>query len=682
VSFPLAVDFGSEVCGSLAQACEREWLVTNGLGGFASGTVAGALTRRYHGLLVAALHPPAGRTLLVSKFDEIVRYGGREYSLGTNCWADGSVSPSGYRLIERFHLAGTTPVWTFACADALIEKRVWMQEGANTTFLRYELVRSSAGAADLEVKALVNYRDFHSITTAGDWRLEIVPVQKGLGVVAREDATPFYLLSDSAEAEPRQEWYRNYVLPVERSRGLADREDHFLAGMFRARLILGKPVTFVLSTDAEAALDGGAAHDARAALEEKSLELWVASQPQAALDAPEWIRQLVLAAAQFRVRRAVPGEPEGHAIIAGYHWFGEWSRDTMISLPGLALGTGRADVARSILQGAGRFVDQGMLPNNFPESGEAPLYNSVDAALWYFEALRQYHAETSDVKLIEELFPTLGAIVDWHVHGTRSGIRMDQADGLLYAGEHGVQLTWMDAKVGDRVITPRAGKPVEVNALWYNALRSMGRFAFALNKSPDDYVRLAERVQAGFGRFWNEKASACYDVIDGPDGDDPTLRPNQIFAVSLPESPLSAEQRTAVVDYCARRLVTRHGLRTLDPDDPRYRGDYDGPPEMRDAAYHQGPVWAWLLGPFVLAHLRVYRDPARALTFLAPVANELAARGLGTIGEIFEGDPPHAPRGAIAQAWSVGEVLRAWRACQDAPVVAKPPAGPLAAPRF
>ena len=356
-------------------------------------------------------------------------------------------------------------------------------------------------------------------------------------------------------------------------------------------------------------------------------------------------------------------------------------------MPGLALGTGRPDLARSVLHALAKFVDQGMLPNNFPESGSPPEYNSVDAALWYFEAVRQYHAETSDLKLVEELFPVLTAIVDWHVHGTRCGIRMDEDDGLLHAGEAGTQLTWMDAKVGDRVITPRIGKPVEVNALWYNALRTMSRFAFALHKPPDDFVALAERVQKGFVRFWNEPAGACFDVIDGPDGNDASLRPNQIFAVSLPESPLSAEQRAAVVDLCARRLVTRHGLRTLDPDDTRYCGHYGGSPAERDAAYHQGTAWAWLLGPFVLAHLRVYRDAARAFTFLEPMARHLMAAGAGTVSEIFDGDPPHAPRGAIAQAWSVGEILRAWRACQEAGLTgAKTPARavgvPGSTPRF
>ena len=666
MSAPLVVDFGPEVCGSLGTAAAREWLVTNGLGGYASGTVAGVQTRRYHGLLVAALRPPGGRTLLVSKFDETLRYDGHDYELGANRWADGSVRPDGFRLLERFRLSGTTPVWTFACADALIEKRVWMQEGANTTFVRYDLVRSSTGPAEIEVKALVNYRDFHATTHAGDWRMDIAPAKRGLRVLAHKDATPFYLLSDSAEAEPRREWYRDYDLAAERRRGLDDREDHLLAGVFRARLAPGKSLTLVLSTDPEAPLDGRAALDAGAAFEGKLLELWVARQPQASLDAPPWIRQLVLAAAQFCVGRSLAGDADPCAIVAGYHWFGEWSRDTMIALPGLALETGRPELARAILRTFAGFVDQGMLPNAFSEADRSPQYNTVDSALWYFEALRQYHAETSDLRLIEELFPVLAAIVDWHVSGTRYTIQMDPADNLLHAGEPGVQLTWMDAKVGEQVVTPRIGKPIEVNALWYNALRTMGRFAFALNKPAKDYVELAERLEVGFARFWNAGTKACFDVLDGPAGNDPCLRPNQIFAVSLPESPLSIEQRTAVVDVCARTLITPHGLRTLDPADPRYRGQYGGSPAERDSAYHQGTVWPWLLGPFVLAHLRVYRDPDLAFTFLEPMAHHLLARGVGSVSEVFDGDPPHAAHGAIAQAWSVAEILRAWRACHDA----------------
>jgi predicted glycogen debranching enzyme len=350
----------------------------------------------------------------------------------------------------------------------------------------------------------------------------------------------------------------------------------------------------------------------------------------------------------------------------------------MIALPGLTLETGRSDLARLILESSARSIDQGMLPNVFPEGGEEPGYNAVDAALWFVEAVREYRAATADLALVSELFDVLAAIIDWYAHGTRYSIGVDDSDGLLHAGEPGVQLTWMDAKVGDRVITPRTGKPVEVNALWYNALRTMARFAFELNKSPQDYIHLAERVEKNFARFWNEGAGCCYDVLDGPQGPDPSVRPNQIFAVSLPESPLAPEERKAVVDICARRLVTPRGLRTLDPGDPRYVGCYGGPPAVRDASYHQGTVWAWLLGPFVLAHLRVYGNPSAAFSFLEPMAQHVAASGVGSVSEIFDGDAPHQPRGAIAQAWSVAEVLRAWRVCYDAGLTARMTPSPAA----
>ena len=458
MNFPFVVDFGSEVCGSLESASEREWLVTNGLGGFACGTIAGALTRRYHGLLFAVLPPRSSRVLLVSKFDETLTYDGRSYELGANCWADGTVAPKGFRWIQRFHLDGTTAVWTFACADALLEKRIWMQDGANTTFVRYELLRSSGGSADLEIKALVNHRDFHAVTHAGDWHMDVTAVNNGLRVTPREGMQPFYLLSWSAGAEPKNEWYRSFELAEERARGLDDSEDHLFAGVFRARLTPGQAVTIVLSTDPEAPLDGDGAAVSQRTLEEKLVEQWVAAGPQASLDAPPWIRQLVLAAAQFPVRRPLPVVPDAHSLIAGYPWFGEWGRDTMIALPGLTLETGRPELARLILQSSARSIDQGMLPNVFPEGGEEPGYNAVDAALWFVEAVRQYRSATADLGLVGELFDVLAAIIDWYAHGTRYSIRVDESDGLLYAGEAGVQLTWMDARVGDQVITPRTGQ--------------------------------------------------------------------------------------------------------------------------------------------------------------------------------------------------------------------------------
>jgi predicted glycogen debranching enzyme len=321
-------------------------------------------------------------------------------------------------------------------------------------------------------------------------------------------------------------------------------------------------------------------------------------------------------------------------------------------------------VAARILRTFARFVDQGMLPNRFPDAGETPEYNTADASLWYFEAIRAYHAATGDDNLLAELFPTLQEMITWHQQGTRYRIHVDPLDGLLYAGEPGVQLTWMDAKVGDWVVTPRIGKPIEVNALWYNALRVMADFARRLQQPAEAYEVAAEQAKNGFARFWNEAAGYCYDVLDGPGGPDAALRPNQLLAVSLPYSPLEAWQQQAVVDVCAQRLLTSHGLRSLTPDHPAYVDHYGGDPRQRDGAYHQGTVWSWLIGPFVSAHLRVYGNPALAQSYLWPLVRHLSGHGLGSISEIFDASPPFTPRGCIAQAWGVGELLRAWQATQ------------------
>jgi predicted glycogen debranching enzyme len=678
------LDFGRDICGHLPLAERREWLVTNGIGGYAPGTVAGLLTRRYHGLLIAALKPPLGRTLLLTKLDETATYDGHTYPLFANRWAVpvadlrhvedrewAGVEPIGFHHLERFHLEGTMPVWTFACADALLEKRVWMQHGANTTYIRYDLRRATAPLA-LSIKAIVNYRDHHGSTYAGDWQMCIEPAAHGLQVRAFDGAVPFYLLSDRAEATPQHEWYRDYFLSIEKYRGLDALDDNLYAGDFRTVLHPGESLTLVASTEATPNLDGESAYAGRRAYEQQLLA------QSGHTEALAWVQHLVLAADQFIVRRPLPDDPDpstelrtsGRSIIAGYPWFGDWGRDTMISLPGLTLVTRRYDMAARILRTFARFVNQGMLPNHFPEVGVEPEYNTADATLWYFEAIRAYHAATGDDHLLQELFPILQEIIEWHQRGTRYNIHVDPADGLLYAGESGVQLTWMDAKVGDGstepaevwVVTPRIGKPVEINALWYNALRIMADFARSLDVPADGYEALAERARVGFARFWNEAAGYCYDVLDGPKGDDPALRPNQLFAVSLPHSPLTSQQQRAVVDACARHLLTSHGLRSLAPDDPAYAGHYGGDQRQRDAAYHQGTVWAWLIGPFVSAHLRVYGDRELARTFLQPLIHHLADHGVGSISEIFDGDPPFTPRGCIAQAWSVAEVLRAWQA--------------------
>jgi predicted glycogen debranching enzyme len=661
------IQFGREICGEEDLAESREWLVTNGIGGYASGTVAGSQTRRYHGLLVAALQPPLGRTQLVSAIDEIVHYAGTDYFLAMHRWASGTVDPKGFLLVEDFHLEGTKPVWSYALADALLEKRVWMRQGENTTYIQYTLVRGSS-AVDLDLKALVNYRDFHLLTHAGDWRMKIEPVVHGIQVQAFAGATPFYLKSSSLACEPHHEWYLGCYFREETARGLEDREDRLFAALFRAKLQVGASVTLVATTDANALLDGETTAAQRANYEMKLFTAWQEKHEALAAEAPSWLWQLILAADQFIVKRSLPEEPDGRSIIAGYHWFGDWGRDTMVALPGLTLATGRAEVAKQILLAFSRYVDGGMLPNNFPDAGGQPEYNTVDAALWYFESLRQYFEYAQDLATLQKLFPVLGEIIDAHVKGTRYNIHVDAADGLLFAGGPGLQLTWMDAKIGDCVVTPRTGKPVEVNALWINALETMAQFARLLGKPGEGYEILAAKAAKSFQKFWNAERGCCYDVIGVPGvGNDSSLRPNQIFAVSLPGNLLTLEQQRSVVDVCARHLLTSHGLRSLAPGEPGYTGHYGGGPRDRDGAYHQGTVWGWLLGPFALAHFRVHQDREAALRFLEPLGRQIYTSGLGTLSEIFDGDAPFTPRGCIAQAWTVAEVLRAWQELAPGP---------------
>jgi predicted glycogen debranching enzyme len=660
------LDFGREVTGDLDTAERREWLCTNGLGGYASGTVAGSLTRRYHGLLVAALAPPLGRTLVVSKLEETLVYDGDVWPLSTNRWASGAIDPGGYRHIERFHLDGTSPVWTYACADARIEKRIWMEPGANTTYVRYRVLRAT-GRVRLMLRVLVNHRDHHETTHGDGWTMETTPTADGVQVIAYRDAVPVLLQASGVagiSAETAHTWFDHFALSRERERGLDWMDDHLHAATFTASLSAGEALAFVASTETDPSLKGEIVWKRRRAWDDARIEAWRNSQPWAAT-APVWIERLVLAADQFLARRPVPGEADGMTVIAGYPWFGDWGRDTMISLPGLTLATGRPEVGAVVLRTFARIANQGQLPNRFPDRGAAPEYNAVDATLWYFEAVRAHHQATGDDGLLKELYPTLASIVDWHRKGTRHGIVMDPEDGLLRAGESGVQLTWMDAKIDDHVVTPRAGKPIEVNALWLNALASMAAFARHVGRPTADWDLMVDRAMRGFDRFWNERLGYCHDVVDGPDGNDDTLRPNQIFAVSLPVSPLAPARQRLVVDACARHLVTSFGLRSLAPAHSRYCPGYAGDVPTRDGAYHQGPAWAWLLGPFALAHHRVYGDRELARSFLAPLAHHLADYGVGSIAEIFAGAPPHEPGGCIAQAWSVAETLRAWAVLAD-----------------
>ncbi len=663
----MEIQFGREISGDRQSSASREWLVTNGIGGYASGTVAGLLTRCYHGLLIAALSPPLGRTLLVTKIDEVAHYGADRIELSTNRWSDGTLTPQGFQHIEHFSLDGTSPVWQFAFADVRLEKRIWMQPGANTTYVQYTLHRASQPVR-LTFNGLFNYRDHHSRTQGHNWQMDIAPVESGVCVTAYPDATPVYLLSSMGTATPTHTWHYGFDLAIERDRGLVDRDDHLHGVTFDVTLEPGASVTLVASVHPHPILNSHASWQTRRDHEHTLVSRWQNHESYPPHPQPDWVRQLVLAADQFIVDRPLPDNPHGKTIIAGYHWFGDWGRDTMISLPGLTLSTGRPEIARSILYTFAQYVDQGMLPNRFPDGGESPEYNTVDATLWYFEATRLYYAATDDEDLLQALFPVLADIIDWHCRGTRYAIHLDSADGLLYAGTPGVQLTWMDAKVGDWVVTPRVGKPVEVNVLWYNALRTMAKFARQLSKPHQEYDAIANRTLARFDRFWHETNGYCYDVIDGPDGDDASLRPNQLFAVSLPLAAtgnghpplLSPRQQRQVVDACGQALLTSYGLRSLSANYPHYHGHYGGDQLARDGAYHQGTTWGWLLGAFAIAHMRVYGDAAAARSILSPMADHLSNHGLGSLSEIFDGDPPFNPRGCIAQAWTVAEILRAW----------------------
>ncbi|HVC50892.1 MAG TPA: amylo-alpha-1,6-glucosidase [Stellaceae bacterium] len=647
---------GRDICGDLAAAERREWWLANGRGGYAAGTVALSLTRRYHGLLIAPVDPPLGRTLVLAKGDATATIDGVAYPLFTNRWRSGAVAPEGYRAIDEFTLDGTVPVWRSRCGGRVIEHRIWLEPGADTVYIAWRLDEGAAAA--LSVAFLANGRDHHGDTWPDGFQPEIAADGARLTVTIPGRFALSIAASDGSIAA-RRDWYWDFDLPVERERGLGDRDAHLHVGDATLTLEPGRWVGVAAGLGPDVTPDIDAALARRRAWDRAVIDRAVAADPVFAA-APDWVRRLVLAADAFRIARPLPDLPEGRSVIAGYPWFGDWGRDTMIALPGLCLATGRAAEARTILDTFARFVDGGMLPNVFPDSaGARPEYNTADASLWYIEAWRAYVAATGDEAALRAVFPVLAGIIAAHQAGTRYGIGVDPADGLLRAGVPGVQLTWMDAKVGDWVVTPRIGKPVEINALWHNALVAMTEMAGRVGQDAGRYHTAAGRAKAGFARFVRPDGQGLYDVLDGPDGDDASLRPNQVFAVSLPASPLDAAAQRAVLDACAP-LVTPVGLRSLAPNAPGYRAQITGGVVERDGAYHQGTVWAWLLGAWALAQYRVFGDAAAAQECLAGIAAHLGDAGLGQVSEIFDGDQPHTPRGCPAQAWSVACVLEAW----------------------
>jgi predicted glycogen debranching enzyme len=529
-----------------------------------------------------------------------------------------------------------------------------MEHGHNTTYIRYTL-SSASQPIQLTLLPLCTYRNFHTERRSADnWSWRVGIDKNTITLSAQDDATPYYLLAPSvANFVPLDLWYLHFSHRGERERGLDCVEDLYLPGLWRIELKPGQTITVVATTENTLTFNG----DGEAALQRER-----ARQASLVVNATDDVeRHLFLAADQFIVQRQVEGQTLT-TILAGYPWFSDWGRDTMIALEGLTLVTARFAEAKKILLAFAQYVDRGMLPNRFPDAGgdAAPVdYNTVDATLWYFHAIDRYLDAAQDDTLLHELFPILESIIDWHLRGTRYNIRVDPADGLLYAGEIGVALTWMDAQIGEWVVTPRIGKPVEINALWYRALRLMEGWAEQVGKSSKQYTDWAERARVSFQKFWYAEGNYLYDVIDAPTiGNDASLRPNQIFAISLTGDLLTREQARAVLQIVRQNLLTPFGLRSLSPHDAHYRALYRGNREMRDSAYHQGVVWSWLIGAYIDAYLQVYADRDAARQALVAFPPHLMDAGIGTISEIFEADPPFRPVGCIAQAWSVAEVLR------------------------
>jgi predicted glycogen debranching enzyme len=652
----------------------REWLVTNGLGGYASGTVGGVMTRRYHGLLVAALPSPLGRIMMLNDLSEQFRLpDGRVYRIASEERLDRDADMASADLLREFRIEWGVPVWRFELGSFVVERTVLMPYFQNTVHVTYRVVEGT-GTIRLKLRPSVQFRRHEDpVNTSMARRYQLRAEEQRLELVCDAASLPPLRLrvvgerpAFTIEASQRQE----LLYRIERSRGYEYSGDVYVPGYFRMDLSDDAPVAFVASLEPWEAVEALDPHAAIGAERERLMRLLGLAGPLAADDVAA---ELVLAADRFIITPAgrVEDAARAHAagddvrtVIAGYHWFTDWGRDTMISLEGLTLVTGRHSEAGYILRTFAQHVRDGLIPNMFPEGDSHGLYHTADATLWFFHAIERYVRATGDGSLVDRLLPALLDIVEHHVRGTRFGIGVDEDDGLLRQGAEGYQLTWMDAKVGDWVVTPRRGKAVEINALWYNALRLLAAWLRERDRQleADRINALAARARDSFNaRFWSDDLGHLFDVVDGEHGDDAACRPNQIFAIALDHPVLRREKWIPVLDVVRERLLTPVGLRSLEPGHADYKRQYYGDLRARDAAYHQGTVWSWLIGPFIDAWLKAHPgEQARARTWLEGSIAHLGEACIGSISEIFDAEDPYTPRGCIAQAWSVAEVLRCW----------------------
>jgi predicted glycogen debranching enzyme len=652
----------------------REWLVTNGLGGYASGTVAGAMTRRYHGLLIAALPAPFGRTVMLSHVAEQVRHAdGRRHEIGGRERSGDAPDAHGLGFLIEFRLEAGLPVWRYDVGGLVIEKRVFLSHMQNTVYLMYELL-SGADRIELALRPSVNFRAQEApVSEPLGSPYEFRSVGEKFEIALKGSTLPplrMKLAASDATFTLKGKRLEHVLYPVEESRGYHARGDLWSPGYFKMPLAAGQRAALVASTEAFETMSVLRPAQALDAERGRRKRLLAQAQPEAREGVGA---ELVMAADQFIITPAGRTEENARAhaygdevrtVIAGYHWFTDWGRDTMISLEGLTLVTGREVEAGYILRTFAHYVRDGLIPNMFPEGEKEGLYHTADATLWFFHAVQRYVQCSGDQLTLSLLYPTLKRIIDWHVRGTQFGIRIDPRDGLMNQGAPGYQLTWMDAKVDDWVVTPRRGKPVEINALWYNALRLMEQWAGEQgDAAAAEYRQRAEHAHQSFNdRFWYAAGGYLYDVVDADTGgDDAKCRPNQILAIALPHPVLIHERWEPVARVVADRLLTPVGLRSLAPGDADFKPRYFGDLRARDAAYHQGTVWGWLVGPFVDAWLKVYPDDERGARhavegFLAHLDDAC----IGSISEVFDANPPYTPRGCVAQAWSIAEVLRIW----------------------
>ena len=669
---------------------DREWLVTNGLGGYASGTLAGMVRRRYHGLLVAALPNPFGRTMMLDHLVEHLRLPDGSARRLSAEETDAGTAMHGTEHLEEFRLEMGLPIWTYRLDDVVIEKRIVLAYCQNTVYLRYSLLdapgtdRAHPGIA-MSLRPAMHFRphdapvsrpfDPYTLSLTGN-RFEVSTGSLLPSLKIQVDGQ-----SPTFEFFPERQERVNYRW--EADRGYEAHGTLWSPGQFKVTLTRATPVTLVASAETWETM--GAIDPDRAWRYENDRRTRLLHIAPGA-DQDLTTAELVLAADQFviapagRTEDAARARAQGEelrSVIAGYHWFTDWGRDTMISLEGLTLCTGRLQTAHFILHSFARYTRNGLIPNLFPEGSQEGLYHTADATLWFFHAVDRYLAYSSDRVTLRLLLPTLEQIIDAHVKGTDFGIGVDPADGLLRQGQDGFALTWMDALCDGWVVTPRRGKAVEINALWFNALTLIGQW-MAGERSPESAVRyrqMAETAKASFNRlFWNESKNRLFDVIQGPaEAQDDSFRPNQLLAVSLPNPVLDPVHWRAIVDGAAEALLTPVGLRSLAPGEPDFKASYHGDLRTRDAAYHQGTVWSWLIGPFVDAWLKVYPESrSNARQLLRGLQTHLGQACVGSVSEIFDAEAPFRPRGCIAQAWGVAELLRAWRLTAEPQPIGEP----------